>query len=505
MKISLLHAPLFNAGSSGDQPFLCWGERVLSYQKFREDVSQISIWLRESGCTRSARVAILLPKCAEFVQGIFATLYCGGTYIPLDIDSPVKRLRKVIDNANPALIISCEPFASNVFPEGDSRLRIVENPGSGHGLVDMAACDKDIDPTMPSLQLDDAAAILYTSGSTGIPKGVVLSHRNISSFSAWAVAKFSMQQSDRVISIAPFHFDLSTLDLFSTMASGARLFLPERESLRFPPLLTGHLEKEQISICYAAPTIWRLLESYGGVAQRNLQNLRLVIFAGEVYPIAELRRLMKSIPHAEYYNLYGPTETNVCTYYRVPEPPAENVTSIPIGAPCEFLEVTIRDGEGRQLGAHEKGEICVSGPSVMLGYHNRARDTQQSLVNEQARTYRTGDLGHFSRDGINIEFSGRKDFQVKIRGNRIELLEVESVLGAHAGVAAAVVVIKPVREGEMIVKAIVVPSAEGCEKSELIQHCRQFLPVVAVPGEIEFVKGFPVTSSGKIDRQKLNH
>jgi len=505
MKISLLHAPLFDTDSPGDQPFLCWGDRVLSYQRFREDVSQISIWLRESGCTRSTRVAILLPKCAEFVQGIFATLYCGGTYIPLDIDSPVKRLRKVIDSADPALIISCEPFASNVFPKGDPRLRLVENPGSGQGLVDLATGDKALDPTMPSLQLDDAAAILYTSGSTGIPKGVVLSHRNISSFSAWAVSKFSMQQSDRVISIAPFHFDLSTFDLFSTVASGARLFLPERESLRFPPVLSGHLEKEQISICYAAPTIWRLLESYGGIAQRNLQRLRLVVFAGEVYPIAELRRLMNSIPHADYYNLYGPTETNVCTYYKVPEPPAEDVTSIPIGAPCEFLEVTIRDSEGRELGSHEKGEICVSGPAVMLGYHNCAKDTLQSLVNEQAGTYRTGDLGQFSQDGSNIEFCGRIDFQVKIRGNRIELLEVESVLGAHAGVAAAVVVTKSVRECEMIVKAIVVPSTDGCEKSDLIQHCRQFLPVVAVPGEIEFVKELPLTSSGKIDRQKLNH
>jgi amino acid adenylation domain-containing protein len=497
-----LHTPILNQSADPDRPILSWKHGSISYGEFRANIVRIAAWLRSEGCVHGDRVAILLPKSVEFVEAIFATMAAGAAYVPLDINSPPARIKSVLDSAEPRIVITCEPFASKLSAKPDWKVHVIGTSDDGRGLCNYVPQRNLSENELPEPSIDDLAAILYTSGSTGQPKGVMLTHKNIGAFVAWAFSTFSMNQHDRLISIAPFHFDLSTLDLFATARAGASVHLLDEATLKFPAAISLAMERQQITICYAAPTIWRMLESHGRLSQVDLTALRLAIFAGEVFPMAALRQLMSTLRHPAFYNLYGPTETNVCSYYRVPELPAADATSIPIGAACENLELTIRDESGALVGTGEIGEICVAGDAVTIGYQGEPEQTLAVRVNGNGNSYRTGDLGHWDEDGM-LRYRGRKDNQVKIRGNRIELSEIEAVLGSHPGVAEAMVKLESGGEYDYKLSAFVVRSASGSEEDELLQHCRQRLPLIAIPQEIRFMDSFPHTSTGKIDRPKM--
>ena len=353
---------------------------------------------------------------------------------------------------------------------------------------------------LPVVNAENLAAVLFTSGSTGQPKGVQLTHGNIGSFVDWAIDVFSIEKNDRLISLAPFHFDLSTLDLFATARAGARVHLIDEATLMFPAAVSLAMSKLGTTICYAAPTVWRMLESHGRLNKIELPSLRLALFAGEVFPIASLRKLMTRLAHPSYYNLYGPTETNVCTYYRLPGIPEEQATAIPLGAACEHLEVMILDEQGKELPAETKGEICVRGPAITPGYLNRPELEDGIRIHGKTDTYRTGDIGLLGSDGM-IYYMGRKDNQVKIRGNRIELSEIEGVIGAHPSVVEAVVIYLPGEGDNYQLFACVV--GNDPDEAVLLQHCKAHLSQVAVPQSIKFYREFPHTSTGKIDRVRL--
>jgi acyl-coenzyme A synthetase/AMP-(fatty) acid ligase len=341
----------------------------------------------------------------------------------------------------------------------------------------------------------------------------MISHRTIFTFINWCYETFRVTHEDRVTSHAPLHFDLSTFDIFVTIKAGGTIVLvPEKLSI-FPIKLVDLLQAERITITYMVPSILSLMVNYGKLANHDTSALRLILFAGEVFPIKYLRRLVEAIPHGDYYNLYGPTETNVCTYYKVqPRDLAPDCTSpVPIGIACENMEVFAVDEQGQlvTLPGHE-GELWVRGSCVAQGYwgdpektaRNFVRNVYQENYNEIA--YRTGDIVTLDEVGVNWIYVGRRDHMIKSRGYRIELGEIESALYGHSGVKEAAVVAIPDDLIGNRIKAFVAPiERNGLTEKELQEFCSQRLPRYMVPERIELWEELPKTSTGKVNRQEL--
>ena len=216
------------------------------------------------------------------------------------------------------------------------------------------------------------AYILYTSGSTGTPKGVMLTHRNALSFVDWAVGEFALTRQDRLSNHAPLHFDLTIFDLFAAASVAAAVVIVPREAALFPVELAALVRDKRISVWYSVPSAVNMLASRADLLPGELPGVRLVLFAGEVFPIGQLRQALAAFHEAEFYNLYGPTETNVCTFYHVARPLGEDQTSLPIGLPIDGVELFCLSEDGRPTEINERGELWVSGPTVMRGYLRRS-------------------------------------------------------------------------------------------------------------------------------------
>jgi amino acid adenylation domain-containing protein len=354
----------------------------------------------------------------------------------------------------------------------------------------------------------DLAYILYTSGSTGTPKGVMISHRNSLTFVEWAAACAGLGEQDRVCSPAPLHFDLSVFDIFATCRAAACMVVVPRGASTFPVRLAEWMGKERISVWYSVPSVLTMLVTYGNLAGFDLSRLRVVIFAGEVFPVKHLRRLMAALPHARYLNWYGPTETNVCTAFEVPAAGAPD--PVPIGTACANTDVFAVANDGRRVSRPgEIGELYVRGPSLMQGYWAQPDKTQEVLVPNPFQAayretmYRTGDLVTRDENG-NYVYLGRQDGMVKTRGYRVELGEVEAALYEHPAIHEAVVLPVPDELLGSRLRAVIRRDAPGgLTREEVLDHCRQRLPGYMVPDVVEFCEALPRTSTGKVDRARL--
>jgi len=355
----------------------------------------------------------------------------------------------------------------------------------------------------------DPAYLLYTSGSTGTPKGVIISHRNAMAFVDWAAETFAVGPDDRLSNHAPLHFDLSVLDIYAALRNGGCIAMVPEGLASFPVELAAWIERERISIWYSVPSALTRLLLHGELERFEYSRLRTVLFAGEVFPVKYLREVMGRLPKARFFNLYGPTETNVCTYYPVPAPLPPDVTDVSIGAACANTHTfAVTDG-GRVAGVGEEGELFVRGPTVMLGYWGLPEKTADMLVTnpvQQAyreQVYRTGDIVRVEPDG-NYRFLGRRDHMVKSRGYRIELGEIEQTIYQDARVKETVVVAIPDDEIGARLKAVVVlHPGQTLPRSEVQAFCLKRLPRYMVPEEFLFETELPRTSTGKADRQAV--
>jgi amino acid adenylation domain-containing protein len=390
-------------------------------------------------------------------------------------------------------------------------LLVLESGASTDPLRDALASWQRDDPAPASetaaSALDDLAYILYTSGSTGKPKGVMLTHRAARCFIDWCTGEFRPAPEDVYSSHAPLHFDLSIHDVFVSLKHGARLVLIGEELGKDPMKLATVIADKGITIWYSTPSILSLLAGYGKLNRLDFAALRLVLFAGEVFPVPQLRAFTTLLPRPRYYNLYGPTETNVCTYYEVPLPvPEERTEPYPIGRMCPPLRCRVVDSQGRDVPTGTEGELVVAGPGVMVGYWNLPEQNGRAFLIDPDgdRWYRTGDLVVEQVDGGYV-FHGRLDRMVKRRGYRIELGEIESGLSGHPAIAEVAVVATSNERGVHL-RACVVPRA-GAELGviALKRFSAEALPRYMVPDSFEFLEALPRTSTDKIDYQALLH
>lgn len=501
--------------------------RSLTYAQLDQMSNQVARTLREAGVQRGDRVGIYVHKSLASIVSVFGIMKAGGVYVPLDPNAPAKRLAYITRNCDvKALLTSTEQLANlqQFFSEGTPLCNIIltddtnpvalEFPEGVSVIPWLTVLQSDPNAIAPNGAIEtDLAYILYTSGSTGDPKGVMISHRTIFTFVNWCSDRFKITPEDRVTSHAPLHFDLSTFDIYVTIQAGATVVMvPEKLSV-FPVRLVQLLQEERITVTYLVPSILSMMVNYGKLYAHDMSNLRLILFAGEVFPIKYLRELVAAISHAEYYNLYGPTETNVCTYYKVQprdlEP--ERTQPVPIGIACENMEVFAVGDDGQLVTERGKeGELWARGSCVAQGYWGDVEKTARNFVRNSHQpyfeeiAYRTGDIVTLHEDGVNWVYIGRRDHMIKSRGYRIELGEIEAAFYSHKGVKEVAAVAIPDDMVGNRIKAFVVPmDHNGLTVKELETHAAQKLPRYMVPESIEFRDELPKTSTGKINRPLL--
>ena len=490
----------------------------ITYRELEERSNQLAFLLQEKGIRKGDRVGLFFPKSVESIISMLGVLKAGGVYVPLDPQAPTDRAGYIIGSCGIRILITDGERRAALTPETLSALEcciLTESTaaaGDSDGdIVDWSALADFPAFVAPAVSLieTDLAYILYTSGSTGRPKGVMLSHQNALTFVEWCADTFQVQPDDHLTSHAPLHFDLSVFDIYNAIEAGAAVYMVPEDALLFPASLAKFLAEQRISVCYAVPSALVHLVLHGNVKAQNLERLRLVLFAGEVFPIKYLRQLAELLPTVDLYNLYGPTETNVCTYYRVDRTKLASMEKIPIGRACGNTEVFAVDERDQFIQPGQTGELFVRGPSVTGGYWGDVEKTRQMVVPNRfqphydEKMYRTGDLVILREDG-DYDFVGRRDSQIKSRGYRIELGEIEAALLSHPSVKEVAVVAIPDEEVSNRIKAIVAPqNGDKLTAAQLQQHCAQRVPRYMIPDLIEFRESLPKTSTGKLDRVLL--
>ncbi|NUS71856.1 MAG: amino acid adenylation domain-containing protein [Corynebacteriales bacterium] len=438
--------------------------------------------LVRAGARPGERVVIGLPAGIDLVVSVWAVLKTGAAYVPIDSHSPPARRDLIIERIKPTAVIAAP------------------HPTYGDRSVDVRfAYEEKQEPfARRNFAPGTPAYILHTSGSTGVPKGVVLTHRNATAFVDWAVDEFAIMATDRIAGHAPAHFDLSTLDLFgAAKASAALMPVPTRAKM-FGAELARFIQDTKITLLYCVPTALTMLSQ--SASEENLISLRRILFAGEVCPPATLRTMASLTPGAAYTNLYGPTETNVCTFHHVTAPDRVK-DSVPMGRPISGVRTWIEPSEGQE----GRGELVVAGPTVAVGYWEDPEQTSKRFLElDDGRGYRTGDVVIQDAQGV-LHFRGRSDRQVKTRGHRVELDEVESILRSHPAIEdAAVFAVADHAMTNLLIAAVTSKDATITSR-QIRKDCARQLPAYAIPTAVSIMREFPLTSTGKVDRIELSN
>lgn len=498
----------------GDRTSLQFADHSLSYRQLLDDADRHASLFARYGAAPGCRVAFCFQKSIEAITALFGLIRTGATYVPLDPAWPAERMSLVCRDAGIALWVGTNP------PVGINGITtaIAMNAGGGGAVALAAASAEPPAPGAPHPPKDGVANILYTSGSTGRPKGVEITTRSLVHFSQWAADGFGLTADDRLANHAPYNFDLSTLDIFAGVRAGATMVpVPERIKM-FPYQMARFIAEQRISVWYSVPSALIMMQLRGKLGDHDLSRLRHVIFAGEVMPKPALQALARELPGRTWTNLYGPTETNVCTWHRVGPEELASEEPVPIGRPISDTRLWIVEDEGgrpRLVGngsANQEaspgltGELLVAGPTVTSGYFGDAELTSRRLVpapDGEGSAYRTGDRVSVRADGV-LMFLGRADRMIKRGGHRIEPGEIEAALARHPSVkeAAVVPLADPVFGSRL--KACVAPrEGHASNETELIAFCREHLPAYMMPDVWAFYPSLPRTDREKVDLQAL--
>ncbi|WP_433495465.1 non-ribosomal peptide synthetase [Micromonospora sp. CA-248089] len=451
----------------------------LTYTALNARANQLAHWLAERGAGPETVVAVRVPRSIDLVVAVYGVVKSGAAYLPIDPDLPEERVRYLMEDARPLLALDALPDLTGQ-PTTAPPVRVT--PGS-------------------------AAYVIYTSGSSGGPKGVVVSHRSIMNRLLWGNAHFAARDDDRVLLITSAGFDVSVPELFAPLFTGATVAVAKPGGRKDPAYLAELIAGQRVTVADFVPS---LLEAFvAEPAAARCVTLRRVEAAGEALPVDLADRFVRLLPGTELHNVYGPTEAAVeVTSWR--HRPTPNATSVPIGNPIWNTRVYVLDKALRPVPPNVTGELYLAGTGLARGYLGRPGLTAERFVADPfhpgERMYRTGDLACRRPDAA-VEYRGRIDLQVKVRGFRIEPGEIEAVLAAHPAIGQAIVVAREDQPGDQRLMAYVTPTAPdgdaGEITAELRELARQRLPEYMVPSGVVVLDEFPVNASGKIDRRAL--
>lgn len=510
----LIHSALeFHALHSPQHPALSLGGSSLSYQELNESANRLAHALIDNGAGMQDRIGIYLFKSFEVAVGMYGALKAGCIFVPLDPFMPEDRLAFILDECEIQHIVVDKNTELKL--ENIKQSKALHVYGSAQSSSNSTYTWPDISSKPacnPELIMTDQALgyIMYTSGSTGAPKGMMHSHLGSITYARWGVEHVGLTASDRVASHAPLHFDLSIFDFFSTARVGATVVLVPENVVRFPASWTKTIEDEQISVVFTVPYTLITMCTQGAMEKRNLQSLRWVLFGGEPYPPRQLKELMEKLPQTRFTNVYGPAEAPSCTCHDITEADLLTDDPLPIGLLSRNSAGIIVDDDGEETPDGTAGELCISSTTLTRGYWNQPELSEQSFLTKSGLGYfdsvyyRTGDRVVLHKDGL-LRFLGRVDRMVKTRGHRVELDEVEAALTNHPLVSeAAAFVIPDKTHSQIILAAVTLQSSESGSADQLLPFVRKTLPLYAVPQDIIVMSALPHTSTGKIDRRALS-
>jgi amino acid adenylation domain-containing protein len=469
---------------------------ALTYEELNQRADRVAGFLVNHGVKPGDRVGLVLPKTSMAFAAVFGVMKARAAYVPVDWTGPAERTR--------AILTSCQVRVALVDPrcpdlEGTAEVVVPLDAAAWDTILQYAPLESD--PT--ARRADDIAYILYTSGSTGVPKGVMVTQHNATSYVDWCAELLSACGEDRFGNHAPFHFAMCILDIFVPIREGGSVHLVGEELGKNPKDLARFIADRKLTVWYSTPAILGLLAEFGNLSRLDCSSLRVVLFAGEPFPIKKLRRIQELWPAPAYYNLWGSTETNACTYALIPKPiPEDRVEPYPIGRAGSHCSIMVLDDDARPVAPGEAGLMYIAGPPVFQGYWGRET---VFLERDGAKWHNTGDVVK-EQEGEGLVYVGRRDRMVKRRGFRIELAEVEGALYQHPAMSeAAAIALPDVESGTRIIAYLVAPEEPRPSIVEMKAFCNQHLPAYMNPDVFVFTEALPRTRSNKVDYQALIH
>ncbi|HEX7836823.1 MAG TPA: amino acid adenylation domain-containing protein [Kofleriaceae bacterium] len=470
-----------------------------TYAALNADANRMARYLITRGIRPGDRVGICMPRSVRQIAAVLAVVKAGAAYVPLDPEYPIERLRLFLDDAKVRLLLISAD--TRIDLSGSVEVMAVEREAVR--IDDQRADDLDIGDS-----LEAALYVIYTSGSTGRPKGVAMPHRPILNLVDWQARASSLPPGAVTLQYASLNFDVASQEIFSTLTSGGCLKLLDENTRRDSARLLAFLHGERVSRVFLPPVA---LEQLAGVAAARslvLDDLREVIVAGDKLQVTDsVRSWFERLPHARLVNQYGPTESHVVSAYTLTGSPATWPTHPPIGRPIDNTQLYVLDDCLAPVPPKVAGELYIGGVALALGYLGLAEETSSRFIDspfgDGGRLYRTGDICYYRGDG-ELEFVGRADHQIKLRGFRIEPGEVEAVLKRHAGIDDAVVVKQRSRHGDdQLVAYLVAADSAALDREDLRSYLADKLPAYMIPAQFVRLASLPLTPSGKIDRLKL--
>ena len=485
--------------------------RTLTYGELDRLTDRLADALRHAGVVRGDRVGFCLPKSADAIAAIYGILKAGAAYVPVDPSAPASRSAIILRDCTVRALLVDQAHLDALTAELEStgplpEIFLLPTVGGGAGLreaIDARGPAPETPPPAERVTPEDIAYILYTSGSTGRPKGVTLTHENGISFTDWCSEIFAPTGADRFSLFPPLQFDMSTSDLFLSIKHGARIVPIDDRTGKDPFTLGKVIEEHGLTMWFSVPSVLSLMAQHGRLERYDLSSLRFVLFAGEVFPVTHLRRLRDLLPAVRMFNLYGPTETNVCTFYEIPDHvPEERTEPYPIGRACSHARSRVIGPDGAEVEPGAEGELCIAGAGVMSGYWNLAERTAEVFLEADGQDwYRTGDV--VREEEGELVFLGRRDRMVKRRGYRIELGELEAALYRHPSFSELAVLAASDDAGTRILAVYGTENGEPISLVELKAFAAEALPLYMVPDRFVHVETLPRTSTGKTDYQRL--
>ena len=475
----------------------------VTYAELTAKAKRMAVGISKKTVSRSP-VAVLGGKKIETVIAFFACVYAGCFYVPLDPLHPIHRLRQILRTLNHPLVL-IERGYENLLPEEYEEIYFTADGGNTLFFDDAEEKDNpEILDKIRSNHIDtDPLYIMFTSGSTGTPKGIAVSHRSVIDFIGEFVNLFGINDSDVIGNQAPFDFDVSVKDIYSTIAVGATMQIIPKKCFSFPmPLIDFLIDRKVTTLIWAVSALC-IISTYRGFSYKVPADIKRVLFSGEAMPVKHLNIWKKALPETVFVNLYGPTEiTCNCTYYITPCGIFDKEV-LPIGTPFPNERAFLLSENGDNITKpNAVGEICVSGTALSLGYYNCKEETEKAFVQNPVNPYyneiiyKTGDLGYYDEIG-NLCFVGRKDFQIKHMGHRIELAEIETALTSIENVDRAICLYNSHKE------KIIGIYQGAAESSVVAAGLRDSLPAFMIPSHFEKIEKFPLSENGKIDRKKV--
>lgn len=474
------------------------GKLEISYEDLLQKAGKLGTYFANKVGNKKQPIVVLMDKCAEAIVSFWGILSSGNVYVPLDAYAPMERINKILDFIEPVLVIVDELYKDKIDMlnvESEKILFYTEIP-------DCTICEETLRNIERNIIDTDPAYIICTSGSTGVPKGVVISHRAIIDFTEEASEVMEFSEKEIFANQAPFYFDASVPDLYCTVRNGATLHIIPHAMYSFPIRVLEYIRDHKVNAIYWVPSALIVAANLRALGEVDISCLKKVMFCGEVMPTKQYNMWKKHLPNAKYVNYYGPSETTYASTYYVIDREFKNDEPLPIGKPAINTGVIILTDDNRAAVPGEIGELCIKGSGVALGYYNNPKKTEEVFVQNPVNTkyreiiYRTGDLVRENERG-ELEYVCRKDFQIKHMGYRIELGEIE-----HA--AMSIEAVKRVCCLYNERKQAIVLVYEGNEEiSEVKEAVKNKVPEYMVPAVVHKLDTMPMNANGKIDRVYL--